>query len=637
MRHLHLDIETRSAHDLPKVGAHRYAVPARLLLLGYAFADEPVQVIDVARGEAIPRAVLDALTDPDVIKYSHNAAFERALLQATLGVYCDPRQWRCTAVWARYLSLPASLGPLAKELGIAEQKMEAGKQLIDKFCKQDPDGPAPGNDIDWQTFIEYCRRDVEAERAVAAKLARYPVPVSEWRLWCLDQHVNDRGLPIDVPLVRAGARMVEQHLERQAAKARDITGLANPNSRAQLLGWLKERGIEPDDLTADTVADLRNGDHPEDVAALLECRAQMAAASLAKFEAFDRAEIDGRVKGAFLFYGAARTGRWAGRIVQPHNLGRLGFDNERDVRTARNVISGGSLDDLELLFGDARDALSRMVRACVAAPAGKKLVVADYSSIESVMLAWACRSSYLLDLFRQGRDPYKDFATSLFNVPYDAVTKAQRNLAKPAVLGGGYGLSGKGLQSYAEGFGLTLTAEEAQRHIDTFRARYADIPRFWSEIDDAVTAAIRERQTVTVGAFRFRPDGKYLFIDLPAGRALAYYKPRIEPNKFGRLAVSYEGSEPGKSPRVSTHSGLWVENLVQAIARDVLAHGLLLTFADPRLEIVAHVHDEILCLADQDDAGALQRLESYMHQAPAWCPDAPIRAEGWQGAYYRKA
>jgi DNA polymerase len=629
-----IDIETTGTHDLTKVGVYRYAMEGGVLLFGYRLGGVS-DVIDLKRGAALPRAVDAALRDPTVTKWAHNASFERVMLERCLGVPCPPEQWRCTAVWARYLGLPASLAGLAAALRLESGKLADGKRLIRRFCI-DRDEPSP-LDHDWDLFIEYCARDVALLQEVKAKLSRYPMPAAEWALWALDQRINDRGLPVDVTFAHAAQRLAAAHTEERHRVAQGATGLANPNSRVQMMGWLERQGVPVEDLRAGTVADtLARPDLPYTVRAALECRVQTSATSLSKYDAFLAAACHGRVRGSFQFYGASRTGRWAGRLVQPHNLPRGSLRDGADIATARDTVMEGDLDLMRLLFDDVSGALSSLVRSIIAAPPGLALVVADYSSIESVMLAWSCGSEYLLDLFRQGRDPYKDFASVLFGVPYEQVTKAQRNLAKPAVLGGGYGLSGKGLQAYALSFGLDLTLTESKRHIDAFRARYADIPAFWRAIEDATQTAVREKTAVSAGHFRFAVDGPYLMVSLPSGRDLTYYKPRLELNAFDRVTVSYEGAAPGRSPRVKSHPGLWVENLVQAVARDVLAHGLRRANADPGLEVVGHVHDEILCLADIDDADALPRLERHMADAPPWCADAPISAKGWTGAYYRK-
>lgn len=642
MRALHIDIETAGPDNLDRVGAYRYAYAATLLLFGYAYDDDPVRVLDILHGEPVPKTILDDLTSPEVIKYAHNAAFERALLSRLLNVYLDPRQWRCTAVHARSLNLPASLDQLATELKLPDGKLAEGKRLIRKFSLDTSGAFSPdASDPDWRLFIDYCRRDVEVEREIGRRLAAYPMPEHEWALWALDQDINDVGLPIDRALVARGCEHVERHLRAVAEQAAKRTRLDNPNSRQQFLGWLTERGVDAPDLTGKTVTKLlRSGDLDWEVQTALELRQQLASSSLAKWPTLREAACPDpltrdhpRIRGAFQFNGASRTARWAGRIFQPHNLPR-GSLKQDELDIARQAALG-DLDTLGLLFGDVSGALSSLLRTAIAAPPGQQLVVADYASIETVMVAWAAESEYLLDLLRSGRDPYKDFAAKLFGCDYEGVTKAQRTLAKPAVLGGVYSLSGPGLMRYAEGFGLSMAEDEARRHIRVFRESYSDIPKFWGMVEGAALQAVQDRSTVKAGRFVFRCDGRFLFVDLPSGRALSYYRPGIAPNRWGKPGLTYEGRQPGKSPRVQSHAGMQTENIVQAVARDVLAHGLRLAHGDHHFEVIGHIHDEILCLAHHQLDDAVSRLERYM-TAPPWCADAPIKAKGWAGPYYRK-
>lgn len=636
-KNLHIDLETYSEANLPKCGGHYYArhPTTRVLLLAYAYGDDEPRIVDLEHGEEIPETLLRGLVDPTVVKWAHNAAFERAVLRHALGVPCDPDQWRCTMVWAMSLSLPAGLDKLSEVLKLGDAAKNAdGKRLIRKFCTPGGNAQLAIDDGDWRRFREYCLQDVRAEQAVANRLSRYALPAFEWAAWATDQRVNDTGLPIDTELVRAVLGVAKTHLESALAEAVQTTQLANPNSREQALGWLSQRGVAADDMQGGTVDALLSGPLPEDVRRFLECRQQTSRASLSKFDALERAVCDdGRLRGAFQFAGAGRTGRFAGRIFQPQNLPRPTIP-EDDIDAARRIVRTADAPTMALLYDDVSGVLSSLVRSVIAAPSGKKLVVADYSSIESVMIAWCARSEYLLKLYHDGLDPYKDFATKLYGCRYEDVTKQQRTFCKPAVLGAGYGMSAGGLKKYAEAFGMAMDDREASRQIDTFRKAYSDIPAFWQTLDDAVREAMgRKREPVTAGRFRLCFDGKFLTIQLPVGRSLYYYQPRLEPNAWGRPELTYMGREPGV--RIGTHPGKIVENLVQAVARDLLVQGLRNVEA-AGFEVVGHVHDEIIALADENDDGAVGRLVAAMTAAPDWCKDAPVRADGYEAPYYRK-
>lgn len=639
MTHLHLDIETYSDAQLPKVGAYRYAQDpsTRVLLLAYSYGDT-VELLDLEHGGALPDSLRRDLEDPDVTKWAHNANFERVLLHHCLGLACPPEQWRCTMAWAMSLSLPGGLAALGETLKLGDDaaKTADGKRLIQKFCTPRGAQQRDLGDDDWLRFCDYCRQDVRAEMAVAKRLGRYPMPDTEWRVWQVDQHVNDNGLPIDLDLVEAVRAVADEHKVSVETLARSVTGLENPNSRQQMLAWMAEHGIHADDFTSGTVDNLLVSPRlPRNVRQALECRQQLAKASISKYDALERATGDGdRLRGAFQYAGAGRTGRWAGRIFQPQNLPRPTLSDD-EIDECRILIRQHDADTMAMLYDDLSGAMSSLIRSAIAAPSGRQLVVADYSSIESVMIAWCAQSEYLLDLYRAGLDPYKDFATKVYGIDYTAVTKQQRTFCKPAVLGAGYGLSGPGLQKYAAAFGMDMGQDEAKRQIDTFREAYSAIPAFWAELDSAVTEAMRnKRQPIQAGRFTFTFDGLFLVASMPSGRSLYYYQPRLGTNDWGRPQLTYMGREPGT--RVGTHPGKIVENLVQAVARDLLAHGLVQTH-DAGFEIVGHVHDEILCLADANDTTALQRLERAMTTTPDWCHDAPVRAEGYdQARYYRK-
>src|SRR5690554_3795064 len=639
MRHLHIDLETYSDAELPKVGAYRYAQDpsTRVLLLAYSYGDE-VELLDLEHGDTLPDSLVADLADPNVTKWAHNAGFERALIRYTLGHPAEPEQWRCTMAWAMSLSLPAGLAPLSTVLKLGDDaaKLSDGKRLIQKFCTPKGNKQRDLGDDDWQRFSEYCRQDVRAEMAVAKRLRRYAMPDNEWKVWAVDQRVNDNGLPIDLGLVESVRGVADAHRVSIETLVGEVIGLDNPNSRQQMLAWLGQRGVHADDFTSNTVETLlSHGSLPPDVRQALECRLQLSRASIAKYDAMARATGDGdRLRGAVRYGGAGRPGRWAGRIFQPQDLPRPTLADD-EIDECRALVREHDAETLAMLYGDLSGALSSLIRSAIAAPQGRQLVVADFSSIESIMIAWCAQSEYLMKLFHAGLDPYKDFATKVYGIAYEEVTKKQRSFCKPAVLGAGYGLSGGGLQKYAAAFGMDMSKDEADAQIRTFRESYSDIPAFWAQLDSAVTQAMASKgETVTAGRFTFLFDGKFLIAGMPSGRALYYYQPRMGVNDWGRPQLTYMGREPGT--RIGTHPGKIVENLVQAVARDLLAHALVQTHR-AGFEIIGHVHDEILCLADADDSTALARLIEAMTDAPAWCADAPIRAEGYDGAsYYRK-
>lgn len=633
---LHLDFETFSAVDLRKAGTYRYAMDrsTRALLLSFGFNNEPVECVDLYHREPLPRRLLEMLLDPAVQKWAHNASFERAIFQYVLGIDCPPEQWRCTAVWARALALPAHLDALAKVVGAENQKID-GKRMVQLLCTPKNGGPAKHQDL-WPDFIAYNMRDVDAERDVHRRLLPYPVPIHEWRLWALDQRINDRGIPIDYPFVLCAADAARINAAEVTAEVIERTDITNPGSRAQWLSWLAERDITPPDMRRGTIDKLREDETlPEDTRSILDLRRELASASVAKFDAVIRSvNEDDRVRGSFMFYGAGRTGRWSGKLVQPHNMPR-GVLKQKVIPQARALVHACDLESIRLIWPEVSPVLASLVRTMIAAPPGRKLVAADLASIETVMLAWAAGCERLLNVFRDGKDSYIDFATVLFHTEYDLVSGEQRRQAKPAVLGCGYGMGGRGLAAYAASFGVVLTVDEAWVHVRAYRSRFPEIVQFWQEIEEAAFRAVMERSIERVGPFTFQKRGPFLFIDLPSGRSLAYYRPQIVEGRFGPVMQYDSGSEYGSTVRLSTYGAKLVENIVQAISRDVLAAGLMRADAAGK-QIVMHVHDEIVEEADAEDTMALPTLIECMTRRIAWCHDAPLRAAGWEGALYRK-
>ena len=461
---------------------------------------------------------------------------------------------------------------------------------------------------------------------------------NEWAIWRLDQKINRAGLPIDLGLVHAAIAIDTDHRERLTARAAELMGIDNVNSRDQFIEWLAGEDVEVVTLRKADVAAMLDQEYPENVVEALQIRAELSKSSTKKYYSLaDATGTDGRLRGCFQFNGAARTARWAGRLFQPQNLPRGNVKPEH-IDTAREVVATGDYEFTSAMFGGVGDLLASCIRTVIAAPKGKQLVVADYSSIETVMIAWAAQCPALLAVFREGRDAYKDMAVRLFKVPYDKVTKAQRTYTKPIVLGCGYMLGAKGLVAYAQGYGVTMTEDEAAAAVRAYREGYPEVVTFWHTLDRAAKHVIANPGKVAkVGRFAFKVEGEFLFLKLPSGRKLAYHKPEIDPNGRYGPEITYMGVEFGhKWDRQSTHPGKITENIIQAVARDLLVEGLLNTDADGGLEIVGHVHDEILALADENDTTAVDRLIAAMCKLPAWAADAPVGAAGWAGPYYKK-
>ncbi len=659
MTDLFIDLESYSECDLRECGAYRYAedLSTEIILLAYAFGDDEVKIWQ-PEIELCPPILAAALTDPRATKWAHNASFERAVIANVFEIPCPPEQWRCTMTHALTLGLPAALGQLGEVIRIAKgdaKEVALGKRLIRKFCMPNiPRGQTAGKRImpadspaDWEQFKNYCMADVRAERAIHHKLSKWPVPEHEWKNWELDQKINDRGLPVDLNMVKAAIRVDIEETELNFTRAVTITRVSNPNSTAQMLDWFHCNGCAMPDMTKASVrAALAGeyGDPSSDVREVLMLRKKLSKSSIKKYHTLKRAVCtDGTIKGCHQFSGAGRTWRWAGRIFQPQNLTVPSFKELTALEEARHTLIAHGHDGMDMVYDDVPQVLADLVRAAIAPPHGEKLAVSDWVGIESVMLAWASGCTQLLDAFRRGRDPYIEYATKLFKIPYEAVTKQQRKFCKPPALGCGYMLGGKGLVEYAASFDVTLTEEQAQQMVDVYRESYPEIPQFWYAVDAAVRWVLENLngKTESVGSFKFRYDKPFLFIDLPSGRSLAYVKPSImmmeTPWGAVRPTVCYWGIDgfTKQWQQISTHPGKITENIVQAISRDVLAHGLAVLNAHD-LDICGHVHDEIITVYEGYDKSPHLQLEKLMSIVPSWCGDAPLRASGYTGAFYRK-
>lgn len=642
-RKLFIDYETYSESDLFKVGQHFYSQhpSTKVLLMSYAFDEEPIKVVDTQK-EVLPQEVVNAFGDPNILKIAHNASFEILVTQNIFGISTNLEQWHCTMVHALSLSLPGGLEKLCQILNLSEdeKKLSEGKALIRLFSIPNE---KPKTEEHWLKFLDYSLKDVESLRTIYKKFLRYPMTETEKTYWILDQEINNRGLPIDRILVKSLLEKSQKHKEWILEKATHLTGLANFNSRNQLLDWLKAEGFEIEDLTSKSVKTLtEKTDLPESIQKILRFRQQLSRSSLAKIEALENGVLlekgtkgaYGRLKGAFQFCGAGRTGRFAGRRFQPQNLPRPLFD-ESEVNRLRNLVKKAALPYLQENVEDLAGVFSSLLRSTIAVPPNKKLIVADYSSIESVILAWVSKCHTMLELYRKGQDVYKDFASQLFLKPYYKISKSERNLAKPAVLGCGYGLGALGLKRYAESFGMQLTEEEAKTQVQVFKNSYPEIPKLWKTLDQSLKLALMNKNSrFQTGKFIFQFDGVFLSIQLPSGRKIFYYHPKLELNQFGKESLTYAGRET--SVRVWSHAGKLVENLVQGIARDVLLYGMQKA-KEAGFCIVGHVHDEIICESMEKKAQKyLGLLIEKMTENPPWALDLPLKAEGYTSDFYKK-
>jgi len=665
--HLGLDFESRSRADLRKVGTSRYArdPSTRALMLAWAIDDEAVDVVSFAEGQKAPLRLREALRDPHVIKRAFNAAFEKAILKHVFGIAVPHEQWRCMMVLAYSLALPGSLEAAGAvvDLPADKHKLARGKALIRKFCRpRKPTRTKPWewcdhttDAADWAEFLDYCKQDVEAERALWRRLRRWDMPTHEWALWFLDQEINEAGILIRLPLVHNAIKVAADVTASRLAEMKVLTGLENPNSGVQLLPWLRDRGYPFEDLKKGHVARARDAIEPGPVRRVLELRQEVSKASVKKYAALAAAtDDDGFLRGALQFAGAGRTSRWSGRRFQPQNLSRPVAYLENYQEQAVKDLEYLSSDLIELLYDKPMDVLSTCVRPVVQAPDGYLLVDADLNAIENRVVGWIAGDQKILGVFRDGRDPYVDFATYVFRASYDVLwaeykagDKVKRTLAKPCVLGAAYGLSAgeerenettgeieaTGLLGYARNMGVEMTPDQAAHAVSVWRATYSDVVDYWYALDRAGRRCIRTGASQRVGAITFDRSGPFMRLRLPSGRALHYCRPRIEPRNMPwgeiRPTITYEGlDDTNHWVRIATRGAKLTENIVQAISRDLLAHGMRQAHRCG-LDIRLHVHDEIIALAPENKAErALVTLKECMSEPPPWAGDLPLEAEG---------
>lgn len=641
---LSIDIETYSDVDLTKCGVYAYSDSPNfeILLFAYAFDEEPTRITDLACGEKLPQKVLDALEDPAITKAAFNAQFERTCISRYLGRKLSPEGWQCTAVQSAMLALPLSLDNVGEVLNIQRKKLKEGTDLVRFFsmpCKptkanggrtrnRPEDAPEK-----WERFKTYCIRDVDAEREIRQKLWKFPIPESEMELYRMDQEINDRGILVDQQLVENAVLCDNQYRQMVSARAYELTGLSNPNSPAQIKGWLAEHGVEAEKLDKKTVKGLISETDGE-VLEVLKLRLLMAKTSVKKYEAIERSVCsDGRVHGLLQFYGANRTGRWAGRLVQVQNLPQ---NHIPDLELARSLVKEQRFEDLDLLYDSTPEVLSELIRTAFVPKPGCRFIVADFSAIEARVLAWFAGEQWRLDTFVEGGDIYCASASKMFGIPVvkHGVNGHLRQKGKIAELALGYGGAVGALTSMGA-LDMGLQKEELQPLVSQWRNSNPHITKFWWDVDAAAIKAVKERTEVVLGNLCFTYRSGILFVTLPSGRKLSYIKPRMTQNQFGRESLSYEGvGESKKWMRIETYGPKLVENIVQATARDLLAQAML-RLRNQGFDIVMHIHDEAVLEVPEGVSG-VEEICQIMSEQPDWAAGLPLRADGYECAFYKK-
>ena len=645
MQTLSIDLETYSDQPLAKTGVYRYVESPdfEILLFAYSVDGGPVQQIDLACGEKIPSEVLSALEDETVTKWAFNANFERICLSRFLdyptGDYLEPDSWKCSMVWAAYMGLPLSLEGTGAVLGLEKQKLSEGKDLIKYFCQ--PCAPTksngqrtrnlPKHSLDkWLAFKRYNIRDVETEMSIQARLSKYPVPNSVWEEYHLDQEINDRGVGLDMELVRQAIQMDGRSRSELTQAMKELTSLDNPNSVQQMKQWLADNGVETDTLGKKAVAELLKT-APQQLQKVLTLRQQLAKSSVKKYQAMETAVCaDGRARGMFQFYGANRTGRWAGRIIQMQNLPQNHLD---DLSEARGLVRAGNFDALETLYEDVPDTLSQLIRTAFVPQENRKFIVADFSAIEARVIAWLAGEKWRQDVFAAGKDIYCASASHMFGVPVEkhGVNGHLRQKGKIAELALGYGGSVGALKAMGA-LEMGLSEDELPALVSAWRQANPKIVQFWWAVDRAVMDAVTRKTTTKTHGIVFSARNGMLFITLPSGRSLAYVKPKIGTNKFGGDCITYEGVGGTKKwERLDSYGPKFVENIVQATSRDILCYAMRTLRC---CSIVMHIHDEVVIEADR--RMSLQAVCDQMGRTPPWAKGLRLRADGYETDFYKK-
>ena len=641
MRCISIDIESYSDVDLSKCGVYKYSSSQNfeILLFGYSVDGGDVKVIDLACGEKIPAEILAALSDESVTKWAFNAMFERVCLSNYLGEWLEPESWKCSMVWSATLGLPLSLENVGAVLGLEKQKLTEGKDLIRYFCVPCKPTKAnggrtrnlPEHDREkWERFKAYNLRDVEAEMQIQQRLVKFPMPDFVWEEYWQDQEINDRGIGVDMEMVRNAIAMDGRSKSELSAAMQELTELENPNSVQQMRQWLLENGMETDSLDKKAVAALLK-DAPEPLKTVLTLRQQLAKSSVKKYQAMENAVCeDRRAHGMFQFYGANRTGRFSGRIIQLQNLPQ---NHIPDLAQARELVKGGDFDALSMLYEDIPDTLSQLIRTAFVPQDGRKFIVADFSAIEARVIAWIAGERWRLKVFEGGGDIYCASASQMFHVPVEkhGVNGHLRQKGKIAELAFGYGGSVGALKSMGA-LEMGLAEEELQPLVSAWRDSNPSITEFWWAVDHAVKECVKKRMPTETHGIRFSYESGMLFITLFSGRRLAYVKPRIGENQFGGESVTYMGVGGTKKwERLESYGPKFVENIVQAVSRDILCYAMRTL---RNCSIVAHVHDEIIIEADK--RMSLSAVCEQMGRTPPWAKGLLLRADGYECSFYQK-
>ena len=656
---LSIDLETFSDVDLKKCGVYKYAESPdfEILLFGVSVNGGEVTVYDLASGDTVPEGIIRALADDSVIKWAYNASFERVCLSVwlrrnypqhfssysieedTVRNYLDPSSWRCSLVWGAYMGLPLSLEGIGKVLKLENQKMAEGKALIRYFCV--PCKPTKANggrtrnlpehdQVKWSTFIAYNKRDVETEMAIQQKLSKFPVPEFLWEEYHLDQEINDRGIQLDMALVEQAIAIDERSREELSAKMRQLTALENPNSVQQMKEWLTKHGLEVDSLDKKAVKELLKT-VPSELAEVLELRRQLAKSSVKKYQAMQNAVCaDGRARGMFQFYGANRSGRWAGRLIQLQNLPQ---NHMAHLEDARSLVRSGDYALLSALYDSVPEVLSELIRTAFVPRNGYKFIVSDFSAIEARVLSFLAGESWRLKVFAENGDIYCASASAMFHVPVEkhGQNAHLRQKGKIAELALGYGGSVGALKSMGA-LEMGLSEEELQPLVDAWRTSNPNIVQLWWDVDNAVKTTVRQRLDTETHGIRFRYRSGMLFIILPSGRQLCYVKPKMGTNKFGGESVTYEGvGSTKKWERIESYGPKFVENIVQAISRDILMYAMRTL---SHCFIVGHVHDELIIECGMDVS--LDAVCDQMGRTPPWIEGLNLRADGYETMFYKK-
>ena len=645
MKTLSIDIETYSDQPLAKTGVYRYVESPvfEILLFAYSVDGGSVQQVDLACGEQIPAEVIAALEDDFVTKWAFNANFERICLSRLLdlptGEYLTPDAWKCSMVWAATMGLPLSLEGVGAVLGLEKQKLTEGKDLIKFFCQ--PCAPTKSNGQrtrnlpahapdKWLAFKKYNIRDVETEMSIQTRLAKYPVPDSVWDEYHIDQEINDRGVALDMELVRQAIQMDGRSRSELTQAMQKLTALDNPNSVQQMKQWLSDNGVETDTLGKKAVVEMLKTVPPE-LQTVLTLRQQLAKSSVKKYQAMETAVCaDGRARGMFQFYGANRTGRWAGRIIQMQNLPQNHLD---DLAEARSLVRCGDYDAVKMLYEDVPDTLSQLIRTAFVPQGDRKFIVSDFSAIEARVIAWFAGETWRQQVFADGKDIYCASASQMFGVPVEkhGINGHLRQKGKIAELALGYGGSVGALKAMGA-LDMGLDEDELSPLVAAWRQANPKIVQFWWAVDHAVTDAVTRKTTTKTHGIVFSCRSGMLFITLPSGRNLAYVKPRIGENKFGGTCITYEGIGGTKKwERLDSYGPKFVENIVQATARDILCYAMKTLRC---CSIVMHIHDELVIEADR--CMSLQAVCDQMGRTPPWAEGLQLRADGYETEFYKK-